>query len=102
MNKKKVLFWESFNDLNKFTLYFSVASCIFFKHLLIVHLQTHFDSRFSKDGLIHSYSLSSSRVPGSARMQFYQASKGNHVSTEMAFAEASLNSSTYIRYGCSE
>lgn len=67
-----------------------------------MHLQTHFDSRFSKDGLIHSYSLSSSQVPGSARMQFYQASKGNHVSTEMAFAEALPNSSTYIRYGCSE
>lgn len=82
--------------------YILVPCLAFLKLLLIVHLQKHFDSRFSKDGLIHSYSLSSSRVPVSARMQFYQASKGNHVSTQIAFAEASLNSSTYIRYGCSE
>lgn len=57
MNKKKVLFTNLLMIL-KSSPSILVLFLVFLKLLLIVHLKTHFDSRFSKDSLIHSYNLS--------------------------------------------
>lgn len=57
MNKKKVLFTNLLMIL-KSSPSILVLLLVFLKLLLIVYLKTHFDSRFSKDSLIHSYNLS--------------------------------------------
>lgn len=72
----------------------------------MVHLKSHFDSTFSKDNLVHSHKFSTysflKKTSVCTCMWLHLTSKENHLSTQIISLKASLNTSSYIRDGCSK